>query len=261
MGSEAAIAVEKAAIFSGLSPKGTAVLPGDSKFLALLRSKIPEGARQIVFGLEAGDARLLKVKAGAQASDIAASICGSTVKFHLGAPGVHMAGNALAVLAAAAALGLELDEAALALEGFSPFTGRGARRKITVTGGEALLLDESYNASAASMRAALAVLELQPGRHVAVLGDMLELGEHAASEHFSLLPAVLAAADAVFACGAETKILFDSLPASMQGAYASDAAELAPLLRAALGAGDTVLVKGSYGSRMRDVISLLEGPA
>ena len=261
MGSEAAIAVEKAAIFSGLAPGGTAVLPGDSKFLALLRSKIPESMRQIVFGLEAGEARLLKMKAGAQASDIAAAICGVTVKFHLGAPGMHMAGNALAVLAAASALGLELDEAALALEGFSPFAGRGARRKILAPCGEALLLDESYNASGASMRAALAVLALQPGRHVAVLGDMLELGEHAAAEHFSLLPEVMAAADIVFACGEQSKILFDSLPASMQGAYASDAASLAPLLRAALAAGDAVLVKGSYGSRMRDVISLLEGPA
>jgi UDP-N-acetylmuramoyl-tripeptide--D-alanyl-D-alanine ligase len=71
----------------------------------------------------------------------------------------------------------------------------------------------------------------------------------------------LAAVDKVFGCGAWTKSLFDSVPASKQGAYASDAATLAPVVKAALRAGDTVLVKGSYGSRMRDIISLLESPA
>jgi UDP-N-acetylmuramoyl-tripeptide--D-alanyl-D-alanine ligase len=121
-----------------------------------------------------------------------------------------------------------------------------------------VLLDESYNASGASMRAALAVLALQPGRHIAVLGDMLELGEHAQAEHMGLRPAVLAAADLVFACGEYCKALFDSLPAAKRGGYAADAATLAPLVRAALAAGDAVLVKGSYGSRMRDVVKVLE---
>jgi UDP-N-acetylmuramoyl-tripeptide--D-alanyl-D-alanine ligase len=127
-------------------------------------------------------------------------------------------------------------------------------------GREILLLDESYNASGASMRAALAVLALQPGRHVAVLGDMLELGEAAEAEHLALLPDVLAA-DLVFTCGPMMAHLFDSLPQAKQGAHAADAASLAPLVKAALRAGDTVLVKGSYGSRMRDVLLHLESLA
>jgi UDP-N-acetylmuramoyl-tripeptide--D-alanyl-D-alanine ligase len=259
MGSEAAIAAEKAMVFSGLQANGVAVLPGDTKFLAVLRGKVPVGARQMVFGAEAGDARLLRVKSGAQASDISAQIGhGKAVKFRLAAPGPHMAVNAMAVLAAADALGLDLDVAAAALEGFVPYVGRGVLRHVVLADGRAILLqDESYNASGASMRAALAVLALQPGRHVAVLGDMLELGEAAEGEHLALLPDVLTA-DQIFTCGPMMARLFDSLPRAKQGAHAADAASLAPLVKAALQAGDTVLIKGSYGSRMRDILLLLE---
>jgi len=130
-----------------------------------------------------------------------------------------------------------------------------------VPGGSATLLDESYNASGASIRAALSVLSLQPGRRVAVLGDMLELGDDAEPEHLSLRDDVAAAADIVFTAGPMMGLLFDALPASLRGAHAPDAATLAPLLRVALRPGDTVLVKGSYGSRMRDVVASLEGTA
>ncbi len=255
MGSEEAIAAEKAAVFSGLVPDGAAVLPEDTRFLALVRDAVPPGAREILFG----DASLLNMQADAEGSEISARVDGVGVKFRLAAPGRHMAMNALAVLSAASALGLDVARAAAALEGFTPFAGRGARRRLRVSGGEVLLLDESYNASGASMRAALAVLALQPGRHVAVLGDMLELGEYAKAEHVSLLPDVTAAADLVFACGAWSRHLFIALPPEQQGAYAPDALGLAPLVRDALQGGDVLLVKGSYGSRMRDVISLLEG--
>jgi len=256
MGSEEAIAWEKASIYAAVAPGGAAVLPGDTAFLPLLRAAVPAGVR----ALAGGEAlRLLEVRNSAENSEIRAEICGQAVRFGLRAPGGHMARNALAVLGAAAALGLDLAQAAAALDGFAPYAGRGARREAVLPGGgKILLLDESYNASGASMRAALAVLALQPGRHVAVLGDMLELGEHAQAEHLALLPPVLAGADVVFTCGEQSRALFDSVPAAKQGAHAAAAAALAPLVQAALRDGDTVLVKGSYGSRMRDVISLLE---
>ena len=258
MGSEEAIAREKAAIYAGLEPGGTAVIPGDSAFVQLLREAVPAGREAVVCGREA---RLLNVKAGAEGSDIEAEIFGTPVRFTLGAPGLHMARNAIAVLAAAVALGLDAHQAAAGLDGFAPFAGRGARRELMLPeGGTVLLLDESYNASGASMRAAFSVLALQPGRHVAVLGDMLELGDESPREHLALHEAALAAADVIFTCGIWTRTLFDSLPPAKQGAHAPDAATLAPLVKAALVDGDTVLVKGSYGSRMRDVISHLESP-
>ncbi|HQT39721.1 MAG TPA: UDP-N-acetylmuramoylalanyl-D-glutamate--2,6-diaminopimelate ligase, partial [Acidocella sp.] len=134
------------------------------------------------------------------------------------------------------------------------------RRVIHVDGGKAYLLDESYNASGASIRAALAVLALQPGRHVAVLGDILELGDEAVSEHLALQNDLLQTADTVFTCGSMMGQLFQALPADRQGAHAPTAAALAPIVKSALRHNDAVLVKGSYGSRMRDVVSLLEGP-
>jgi len=255
MGSEEAIAREKAAIYGALMPGGTAVLPGDTAFLPLLRAAVPDACRTLVVG---EDAVLLDVREGAEASRVRADVAGAAVSFGLNAPGAHMARNALAVLATAAALRLDLPRAAAALDGFIPFAGRGTRRRVTALGGDALLLDESYNASGASMRAAFAVLALQPGRHLAVLGDMRELGDFALSEHLALAPGLEAAADVVFACGEWMKALYESLPPAKQGAYAPTAAALGLLVKSALRAGDTVLVKGSFGSRMRDVILALE---
>lgn len=255
MGSEEAIAREKAAVYGALVPGGVAVLPADTHFLTVLRQAVPANCRTVVVG---DDVRPLDVRVTAETSWARADVEGVEVSFTLAAPGGHMVRNALGVLATAAALGLDAKAASAALDGFSPFAGRGARRVIAVPGGEALLLDESYNASTASLRAAFAVLALQPGRHVAVLGDMLELGAFSEVEHLALAPDLMAAADIVFASGVAMKALFESLPPAKQGAHMPHAAALAPLVSAALRPGDTVLVKGSYGSRMRDVIFALE---
>jgi UDP-N-acetylmuramoyl-tripeptide--D-alanyl-D-alanine ligase len=263
LGSQEAIAREKSSISSGLTAGGTAILPANSEFLPLLRAAVPASATQITFGDGEAEARLTDIRNESENSTCVFEIRKTRVSLTLNAPGNHMAMNAAAVLATAFALGLDVKKAAAALDGFAPYAGRGARRQLDLgTGrGKIILLDESYNASGASMRAALSVLSLQPGRHIAVLGDMLELGEESIPEHLSLRPALLTAAEKTFACGPAMRHLFDSLPPAKQGAHASDAASLAPLLRAALRDGDTVLVKGSYGSRMRDVISQLESPA
>jgi len=170
-----------------------------------------------------------------------------------------MAMNALACLAAISALGGDLVGAAEALSHFAPGDGRGALRP--VLGGSVQLLDESYNASGASVRAALGVLALLPAqRRIAVLGDMLELGSFARAEHEALSEAVRESADIVYCSGEMMKFLFDSLPQQTRGAHAATARDLAPALLADLRVGDVVLVKGSYGSRMRDVVAALTQP-
>ena len=124
------------------------------------------------------------------------------LSLRLNAPGRHMAMNAVATLAVVAALGLDPTRAIDALEAFVPLVGRGMRRTIAAGSGTALLLDESYNGNGASMRAALDVLRLQPAlRRIAVLGDMLELGEEGPAEHAALAEAVTASADCLFTCG------------------------------------------------------------
>ncbi len=260
LGSLEAIADEKAALLAALEPGGTAILPADSPFLPRLEVRVPPGCRIVTFGADPrAEARLIAAVADGNGSEVTARLSGETIHFRLAAVGQHMALDALAALAASAALGLSPHDAADSLAGFAALAGRGARTAIPLPGGEAILLDESYNASPASVSAALAVLALNggEGRRVAVLGDMLELGEAAASEHEGLAPALAQSADLLFACGPLMRHLFDLAPARLRGGYATDAETLAPMVAAAVAPGDVVLVKGSLGSRMRHVVAAL----
>jgi len=260
LGSIEAIADEKAALLPALEPGGVAVLPADTPLLPRLRAAAGD-ARIVTFGRTAtADVRLLELTEDADGSDVAAAVSGETVRFRLNAPGRHMAMNALAALGAARHLSdAPLDACATALAGFAPVGGRGARRPIAVPGGTALLLDESYNGNPASIRAALAVLRLQPARRrVAVLGDMLELGAAGPAEHRALAEDVTAAADRLFVCGPLMRELYDAVPEAMRIAAAPDAAALAPILARAIAPGDAILVKGSLGSRMKLVVNAIE---
>ncbi|MGH6792981.1 MAG: glutamate ligase domain-containing protein, partial [Methyloceanibacter sp.] len=141
--------------------------------------------------------------------------------------------------------------------------GRGARVVLEIKDGNVGIVDESYNANPASMRAALATLGLTPrdafARRVAVLGDMLELGPEGPRLHEELAEAVdEAGIDVVFACGELMGSLFEALPASRRGAYAKSAEELQAGLVEAVGPGDIIMVKGSLGSRMAPLVEALK---
>jgi UDP-N-acetylmuramoyl-tripeptide--D-alanyl-D-alanine ligase len=258
MGSIEAIAEEKATLLDGMAPGGEGVLPADSEFLARLALHAP--GRTLTFGrASAADAHVVSMDLAPEGTTVQAIVGGQAIAFCLAAPGAHLAVNALAVLAACHALGLDLTRAAAALERFEPGPGRGQQRRIR--DGSVVLLDESYNASTASVRAALDVLRILPAaRRVAVLGDMRELGSFAQDEHASLASDVARSADLLYACGPLTRILFDRVPPSLRGAHTDDAESLAPIVSAAIRPGDAVLVKGSLGSRMRVVVSALDAP-
>ncbi len=259
LGSIEAIAEEKAAIMQGLQPGGVAVLPADSPYLPLLQASA-SAARILTFGADpAADVRLVAVETDPDGTGVTARIAGRVVRFRLAAPGRHMAMNAVAALAAALALDVVTERAAAALDGFTPVAGRGAHRCIELPGGSALLLDESYNGNGASMRAALAVLRLQPGRRrVAVLGDMLELGAEGPTEHLALAEDLVAAADKLFTCGPLMRLLYDAVPPDLRAGHAPDSAALADLVAAAVRPSDAILVKGSLGGRMKLVVSALD---
>jgi UDP-N-acetylmuramoyl-tripeptide--D-alanyl-D-alanine ligase len=258
MGSIEAIADEKASIAAGLEPNGIIVLPADSDQLPRLRAAAGT-AQVLTFGIDpSADARLLAIEPDADGSHVRADLAGRTVSFRINAPGRHMAMNALGVLAAIVAMGLDPVAAIAGLEAFAPLAGRGLRRTV----GSILLLDESYNANTASMRAALDILRLQPAkRRIAVLGDMLELGDAAAAEHAGLAEALISSADLLFACGPSMRHLFDAVPADKRAAHAANSQELAPIVAAAIAAGDAVLVKGSLGSGMRHVVQAIDAAA
>ena len=261
-----AIADAKAEIFAGLEPGGTAVLNRDNSQFARLsrRAKKLGVSRLVAFGAhKKSDARLLDVSLHATCSAVHADILGQDVTYKLGMPGRHMAMNSLAVLAAAALAGADLALAALALSQVEPAAGRGVRRTLEVAGGEALLIDESYNANPASMAAALNVLGQAPvgphGRRIALLGDMLELGPTSAALHGGLLEAVRANhIDLVYCCGPLMRNLWDALSTGKRGGYAESAAALEAQAVAAIRAGDAIMVKGSLGSKMKTVVNALE---
>ena len=265
-GSLEKIADAKAEIFSGVEPGGAAVLNIDNgQFARLAVAAKAAGISRIVsFGENAkADARLVRYSLQPESSTVEAAILGHDVTYKLGAPGLHLIVNSLAVLAAASLAGADLALAALALNKLAPATGRGTRSQLAVHGGTALLIDESYNANPASMRAAIALLGQAPlgprGRRIAVLGDMLELGAEGASMHRALAEPILAAkVDLVFCSGPLMHALWEALPSNHRGGYAESAAALEPAVLAAIRKGDAVMVKGSLGSKMGPIVKALQ---
>jgi UDP-N-acetylmuramoyl-tripeptide--D-alanyl-D-alanine ligase len=260
-----AIADAKAEIFLGLEAGGAAVINRDSPLYGrLARAAQAAGVTRIVsFGEHPeADARLLAVSLQPADSSVHANILGNDVVYKLGAPGRHLVINSLAVLAAAALVGADLAIAALALGALEPPSGRGQRIPLQAPSGAALLIDESYNANPASMRAALALLGQTPvgrrGRRIAVLGDMLELGTGAAEFHRQLVePIVSHAVDLVFCAGPLMRALWDKLPPERRGGHAETSALLEADVLATVRGGDVIMVKGSLGSRMGPIAQAL----
>ena len=257
-----AIADAKAEIFEGIEPGGAAILPADnSQFVRLKQHAVDAGVSRVLsFGRTVdADARLVSIRTLAAGQEVTAEIAGARMTFAVGASGMHIAMNAIAVLLAVRELGGDIRRAASALAEFSALKGRGARFRA----GGIEIIDESYNANPASMTAALDLLAgAQPGpegRRVVVLGDMLELGPQSAALHRSLTaPIASAQADVVFLCGPQMASLWQALPEKTRGAYAEKSTELAPLVARAVRNGDVVLVKGSFGSRMAAIIDALK---
>ncbi|HAP10404.1 MAG TPA: UDP-N-acetylmuramoylalanyl-D-glutamyl-2,6-diaminopimelate--D-alanyl-D-alanine ligase, partial [Afipia sp.] len=261
-----AIADAKAEIFLGVEPGGAVVLNRDNpQFARLTKSANAAKIERIVsFGSdEKADARLIDVSLHPACSAVHASILGQDITYKIGMPGRHMAMNSLAVLAAASLAGADLALSALALAQLKPAAGRGVREVLTLTEGTATLIDESYNANPASMKAAITVLgqaSVGPrGRRIAVLGDMLELGATGPDLHRGLSEAIKANnIDAVFCCGPLMLNLWEALPSAKKGGYADHSAALEQQVVAAVGAGDAIMVKGSLGSRMKLIVTALQ---
>ena len=261
-----AIADAKAEIFEGVVQGGAVVLNRDNPQFARLARRAKElGIQRVVsFGADAkSDARLIDVSLHAACSAVHADILGHEVTYKVGMPGRHMAMNSLAVLAAAALAGADLALASLSLSQLEPATGRGVRSTLELAGGGATLIDESYNANPASMAAALSVLgqaAIGPhGRRIAVLGDMLELGAAAADLHRGLNEAIKAGRiDLVYCCGPLMRNLWEALSTGKRGGYADSAANLEMQVVAAIRAGDAIMIKGSFGSKMKTIVNALE---
>jgi len=259
-----AVADAKAEIFEGLNG-GIAILNRDNAFFPQLAvAAQATGVGRIVgFGAHPDAiARLIDAKLDSDGSDVTARFNGREIQYRVGQPGRHLIINSLAVLAAADALGADLSRAAADLADVPASKGRGERIRVTIEGGDIVIIDDSYNASPASMRAAFETLsQIRPnagGRRLTALGDMLELGERSAELHAGLADALREnGIELVFTAGSQMEHLHNALPERQRGAHAADSAALAPLLCDAVRPGDVITVKGSLGSAMARVVDAL----
>ena len=265
-----AVADAKAEIFAGLEPGGTAVLNRDNAYFDRLAAAASSaGARRIVsFGESAqADVRLLAWQPGTTGGAVTAALDGFQFDYEIAFSGRHWALNSVGVLACIQAAGAPVEQAAHALRTVAPGAGRGVRRRIPVADGDYELIDESYNASPAAVRAAIATLaETAPstpgGRRIAVLGDMLELGEDSPRWHADLAPDLEAAGiDLVYTVGPLMAHLHTALDPARRGVHAPDAESLIDILHSEIRAGDVVLVKGSLGIRMGPIVRQLAADA
>ena len=267
------IAREKASIFDGLVPGGTAVFNADIEWTPLLAEKARAvGARLVTFGRSQGaDFHLTETRPTEDCTVVRAEHLGQPLLFKVATPGGHFVLNALGALAVAEALGADPMIAAHDLGRWAPPAGRGQRERIVLDLVEETffdLIDDAFNANPASMAAALDMLiaakptdgigRVGGGRRIAVLGDMLELGPtegalHAAIAHHPGLSAV----HVVHCVGPRMRALHAALPRQQRGEWVETAPELAPRARHLVDAGDVLLVKGSKGSKVSLFVDVL----
>ncbi|HJS40094.1 MAG TPA: UDP-N-acetylmuramoyl-tripeptide--D-alanyl-D-alanine ligase [Sphingomicrobium sp.] len=250
LGSVEAIADAKGEIFSGLVSDGIAIIPEDSRQRdRLVRSARDHANSVVTFGLsqDADVTALHAVRSEDGGFLITARLLDSELTYTLSQRGEHWVSNSLAVLAAVEAVGGDVAAAGLALADMAGLKGRGERHRIALENGEALLIDESYNANPASMAATLKSLGAEEAnRRIAVLGPMRELGEHADQLHAGLAEPVLEAkVDRLILIGGDMAPLDKALAGHVAIDRAATVEEATDLLLALLRPGDAVLVKAS----------------
>ena len=262
------IAHEKASIFDGLKPGGLALAHADIDTAPILFDKARAmQARLIRFGVADGvEAQLTDLHLVADATVVKARLGGRDRLFKLGVPGRHLAMNALIAMTVVDVLDLDLARAGMALAAWRPVDGRGTRHRIALDPGSDAavdLIDDAYNANPASVAAGLdglvAAMPVRPGRRVAVLGDMLELGSDAPALHAELadLPA-MADIDIVHTVGPLMAHLHAALPPAKRGQHTQTAQKMVQALPRTLKPGDVVLVKGSKGIKVARVVDALK---
>ncbi|MEP7240062.1 MAG: UDP-N-acetylmuramoyl-tripeptide--D-alanyl-D-alanine ligase [Devosia sp.] len=251
------IAEAKAEIFLGLEAGGTAVLNGDHEYLHVLFAKAREAklGHVVTYGYDA-DADWLVGEPSVAGQRTVAKVThgGDVFDLNLKVRGRHMVANAAAALVVARLAGVDGYLALRALGEFSASEGRGQATLLGPKDRPLMLLDESYNANIASMKAAMEVLGSQPdpaGRKVIILGDMLELGEQGADLHRSLKDAVLGTgATRIYLVGSAMEALAVSLGPERVTAYERYVDGIVDTVLGGLAYGDAVMVKGSKGVRL-----------
>jgi UDP-N-acetylmuramoyl-tripeptide--D-alanyl-D-alanine ligase len=267
--SEEDIADAKAEIFKGLEPGGTAILPRDNRHFERLKAAAEAcgAARILTFGTTSdADVHPITVSRHGHCTTLTVKVGDQTLMLKVGIPGAHWVINAVACIAAVYALEGDLGLAGLSLAEMRALPGRGAISQVPVGAGEALVMDDSYNANPASVKAALETfgsLELDGrGRRCAVLADMLELGDDAPALHADLLPAVLGADIDTLICVGPLMAHLAKVAESQLSVLTVDThLEALKQLKSHVRAGDAILVKGSNSMKLGTLVAELKDGA
>jgi UDP-N-acetylmuramoyl-tripeptide--D-alanyl-D-alanine ligase len=259
MGDVAAVARAKGELFLRLPAGGWAVANADDPLVASL--PVATATERISFGIFGGDVRgVAAVNRGMEGQLLTMETPFGRTTVCLRAFGRHSVSNALAATAAACAIGVPLETIAAGLEAFTPYD-----RRFSVEQRSGLVLvDDSYNANPASMRAALETLaEICAGRRIAVLGDMLELGNESVVAHRELGALAAGTVQRLYLLGEQGAVVADAARTAGMAAgtvtVAASADEIIDDLRSLLATGDCILVKGSRGMRMERVSEAVRG--
>ena len=253
LGTQQGIRQAKLEIVEGMTPQGMLLLNGDDMLLRWL--DVAPKQRITYFGCSDGcQVRALDVSqsGGVLKFRVEAGRLSFPVEMHL--EGEHFIADALAAVTVGLKLGVAPERTREALDSFQNMSGR--QEILEVNG--MTIINDCYNAGPESMAAALNVLGNRPGRHIAVLGDMLELGDCAQAEHYKIGRIAAEKADMVFAYGPHAGRVLDGtitggMPETMGRAF-DDREELAIALKRAAKPGDVILFKGSHGMHLEKVL-------
>jgi len=251
LGSREAIAHEKGMLAECLHPQGVLILNAEDDFTESIAKRTP--ARVVTAGITSGHVHADNIRMDAASSSFEIVASGARVPARIRMNGEHMIRNALLACALGLENGLSLEECAAGLETARLTGGRLEQKRI----GDIHFLDDSYNANPDSMEAALRTLASLPcpGRRIAALGKMGELGDYAPEGYRRVGAAAAAAVDALVAVGDAVEPMIAAARASglEQIFHAADTDEATEWLRKNAVAGDTVLVKGSRAARMERI--------
>jgi len=260
------VAAAEGELYRGLLPGAIAVVNADDARCVAQAERVVNGVRKIFFGRSArADVRLVgSTSLGVKGQEILLEGEERKVRIavRLGFVGEHNAMNAAAAAATAFALSFSFEEVSRGLSAARPYSHRS---RVVAGAGGITILDDCYNASPASMEAALATLASLrgPGRAIAVLGDMLELGAFEEEAHRGLGRGARGRVDVAAFFGPRSLHSFEefsSSPSSLS-AHFTDVQPLLAWLRPRLQPGDTVLVKGSRGMKLERVVDALSKEA
>jgi len=254
MGSAEAIAQEKGLLAEAVGADGFVVLPVDDAFTESIAARTH--AKVIRAGLDHGDVFASDLKSDSEGSRFVVHARGRTAEGQVTAPGRHMVRNAMLAVAVGLEYGLALEECMEGLRGAKLTGGRLERKMVRGI----CILDDSYNANPDSMVAALETLGQMPGRRIAVLGQMNELGvesdrghqrvgQAAAREKIDCLITVGGVASGIASAAREYGVKHTLTP--------DTTAEAAAILRSMARNGDTVLIKGSRSVKMETIVEEL----